>query len=66
MPVVDTAPFGNRPRFCKLNRTLFAERADSSRITCATQPVSQPSLEISPILTIFVTKEVRKLQRISA
>jgi hypothetical protein len=45
---------------------IWRKYKESAHIMCSTQPISQSSLEISPIWTPLISKEVSKIQGISA
>jgi hypothetical protein len=49
----------------ELNR-IWRRYKELAHVTCAVQLISQHSLEISPIWTPLITKEVSKLQGFSA
>jgi hypothetical protein len=42
--------------------TTYRKYKESTHISLADHPISQPSLDISPIWTPIITAEVRKLQ----
>jgi hypothetical protein len=55
---------GMKPRFYKLKSTVDKRKyKESAHMACMENPISQPSLEFTPIWIPLVKEEVNTLQR---
>jgi hypothetical protein len=62
LTITATAHAEMTPGFCKLNlMTQYRKCKGSIHMVCLTNPISQPSFEISPTLLLFVIKKVGNL-----